>query len=130
MIALVLDALAAYRLTRLATADTILDGPRAAVVRLAYERQDWPDGQGSGAPATVWQEQLERVANAGGWSEYAMDDPDAPKLATLVTCRWCAGMWVSLGVVAARRLFPRTWPPLAKALAFSAGAALLAGLED
>lgn len=53
-----------------------------------------------------------------------------PKAAELITCRWCAGMWVSLGVVAARRLAPRLWDPLARALAFSAGAALLAALED
>lgn len=114
---LVLDALAAYRLTRLATADVLLATPRAAVVRRSYV---------GGPPFTVPTE----VVAAGGWVPYAQDDEGAPKLAVLVTCRWCAGMWVSLGVVVARRLFPRAWPPLAKALAFSAGAALLAGLED
>lgn len=117
MIALVLDALASYRLTRLATADVILDVRRAQVVRWAYV---------GSAPFSVPAE----VVNAGGWLEYAAEDREAPKLAVLVTCRWCAGMWVSLAVVIARRLFPRAWPPLAKALAFSAGAALLAGLED
>jgi hypothetical protein len=117
VIALVLDALAAYRLTRLATADTLLNVPRAQVVRWAYV---------GSAPYSVPPE----VVDAGGWVAFAMDDGEAPKLATLVTCRFCAGMWVSLAVVAARRLFPRAWPPMAKALAFSAGAALLAGLED
>jgi hypothetical protein len=123
VIPLLLDALAAFRLTRLVTADTILDQPRARIVRRAYERQDWP------SPA-AWSEHQQNVAAAGGWSDYAQDDLVAPKLATLVTCRWCAGVWVSFGVVAARRLVPRAWQPVAEALAFSAGAALLAGLED
>jgi hypothetical protein len=110
------DALATYRLTRLATADTLLDGPRDAVVRWAYHRAGlYPDVDD---------------ADPGGWAAMAMDDPAAPKLATLATCRWCAGMWVALGVVAARRLCPRLWPPLARALAYSAGAALFARLED
>lgn len=115
MIPLLLDALSAYRLTRLVTADTLLDGPRDAVVRWSYAHR-------SGAnPAE---------AECDGWADFAMSDPHAPKVATLLTCRFCAGMWVSLAVVAARRLFPRAWPPLAEALALSAGAALLAGLED
>lgn len=115
MIPLLLDALSAYRLTRLITADTLLDGPRDAVVAWSYRRQ--------GALMLA-------VSPAEGWSAFAMGDPDAPKLATLATCRWCSSVWIALGVVAARRLFPRAWPPLAEALAFSAGAALLAGLED
>lgn len=119
MTPLVLDALATYRLTRLATADTILTAPREAVVRYAYAR--W-------RPAGYLE--AEQLADVDGWAAVAEDDAGAPKLATLVTCRWCAGMWVGLGVVAARRLCPRLWPPLARALAYSAGAALLAGLED
>lgn len=114
---LLLDALSAYRLTRLITADTLLDGPRAQVVRYAYV---------GGPPFSVPPE----VVEAGGWVAYAMEDREAPKLATLITCRWCSSVWIALGVVAARRLFPRAWPPLAEALAFSACAALLAGLED
>ncbi len=125
MTALLLDALAAYRLTRLATADTILSGPRDKLVRDAYAR----DGRLAEATELADDEGV-HLAEPGGWAELAPLDPKAPKLATLVTCRWCAGMWVSLGVVAARRLCPRAWAPLATALAYSAGAALLAGLED
>lgn len=108
------DALATYRLTRLATADVILAAPRNAVCRWAYRNR------------------LTAVAGEGPqpWADLAMDDESAPKLATLVTCRWCAGMWVAFGVVAARRLFPRAWQPVARALALSAGAALVARLED
>jgi hypothetical protein len=51
---------------------------------------------------------------------------DPPKLATLVTCRWCAGMWIAAGVT----LAPRAWDPVARGLALSAGAVLLARLES
>lgn len=119
MIPLLLDALSAYRLTRLITADTILDGPRDALVKWSYGRRPnkpAPDLFDSRLP--------------GEWSTAAMDDPHAPKLATLVTCRWCSGAYVAAAVVIARRRFPRQWAPIAEALALSAGAALIAGLED
>ena len=35
-------------------------------------------------------------------------------------CAWCTSAWVAVGVVAARRLAPRVWGPVATALAFSA----------
>ncbi len=110
MTPLLLDFLAAFRLTRLITADSILDGPRDALVKMAYGNSD--------------------EANDGEWADFAMADPQAPPLAVLVTCRWCMGWWCALAVVIARRRFPRAWAPIAEALAFSAGAALLAGLED
>ncbi len=110
MIPLLIDFLSAYRITRLITADTILDGPRDAVVSWAYGKSG--------------------EADVGGWVDFAMADPQAPKLATLVTCRFCASVWIGFGIVIARRRFPRQWAPIAEALALSAGAALLAGLED
>lgn len=96
---LFVDALAAYRLTRLVTADTILDAPRDAIAT---------------------------------WSESGPDSSEAwrPKIGELVECRWCAGVWISLGVVAARRLAPAAWEPVARVLAFSTVAALLARAED
>lgn len=114
-VTLLLDALAAYRLTRLATADVIGQRPRAWFVRSAYRR------------AGV---RLPRPNPGETIVEAAVDDPCAPKLATLATCRWCAGFWVSALVVVARRLVPRAWDPLARALSLSAAAALLARLED
>jgi hypothetical protein len=112
------DALAAYRLTRLVTADTIADPLRDRWVEAAYVAQ----GRGErNRPSPDY---------PGAWAEVALTDDQPPKLAELVVCRWCAGMWVGLGVVAARRLAPRLWGPLADALALSAGAALLARLED
>lgn len=114
---LLVDAVAVYRLTRLATADTILDGPRDAIVEAAYV-------------AAGRAEAVRNEAEHFGWSDYAETDSDAPKMATLVVCRWCAGMWIAFGVVVLRRFVPRAWRPLAHALVFSAVAALLARLED
>jgi hypothetical protein len=108
---LVVDALATYRLVRLATADMISEPVRMAVVRSTGA--DVPEEE---PPATA-QEVVED-----------MDVP--PKLATLVTCRWCAGVWIAAGVTAARHLAPRTWDVAARGLALSAAAVLLARLES
>jgi len=51
-------------------------------------------------------------------------------LATLVTCRWCAGVWIAAGVMVARTAMPRAWQPVSQALALSAAAVLLSRLED
>lgn len=113
------DALAAFRLTRLATADTILDGPRDRIVEAAYTAAGRAEAS------------RPEPAEPGAWADVAVaDGGSAPKLATLVTCRWCAGFWCSLLVVVARRRGWRWWPPLAHALAYSAAAVLVANLED
>lgn len=120
---LVVDALAAYRLTRLVTADTLLARPRDAVVRWSYGRQDRRH-------LTLTTPNTDEP-HVGDWAEMAIaDEADAPKLANLVTCRWCTGVWVAAGVVAARRLAPRWWGPVADLLAVASGAALVAGLEQ
>jgi hypothetical protein len=64
------------------------------------------------------------------WDHLARTDPGAPKLATLVTCRFCAGVWISAGVVLARRYAPRYWRPISEVLTASAAAVLVANLED
>lgn len=107
---LVVDALATYRLVRLATADVISEPVRMAVVRGVGA--EVPDESG----ATTAQEVVEE-----------MDVP--PKLATLVTCRWCAGVWIAAGVTGARLLSPKTWDVASRGLALSAAAVLLARLE-
>jgi hypothetical protein len=48
------------------------------------------------------------------------------KLVELIECPWCTGFWVAVGVVAARRLVPAAWDPVARILAFSAAAGLVA----
>lgn len=108
---LAIDGLAAYRLTRLATADVISEPWRRSIVDRA-------------------------VANGGEEppeADTAQDVVDAlsepPKLARLITCRWCAGMWIAAGVVGARAVAPRAWSPVAKTLALSAAATLIARAE-
>lgn len=66
----------------------------------------------------------ERVRHAAMRS---VDSPGiAAKVNTLLSCPWCVGMWVSFGVVAARRLAPAAWTPVAAALAFSAVTGVIA----
>lgn len=108
---LVVDALATYRLTRLATADVISEPVRMAVLRRVGAEP--PPGQDD----PTAQEVVESLA-------------DPPRLATLVTCRWCAGIWIAGAVTAARALLPGTWQPVARGLALSSAAVLLARIED
>lgn len=125
------DALAAYRLTRLATADVITRPLRARLIALAYERRE----QQTFGDGRIRYDPLYRAHGQPPLTEAELDglpenDDDAPKLADFVKCRWCAGMWISGFVVVARRYAPRVWDPLARALALSAAAALIAGLEQ
>lgn len=87
--ALLVDALAVHRLTRLVTDDDITEP-----LRTAWETK---------AP---------------------------PWLAPLATCRWCASIHIAIAAVTLRRLAPRAWDPLARALALSSTGTLLARLED
>jgi hypothetical protein len=48
----------------------------------------------------------------------------------LVTCPWCLGFWVSVGVIAADTLVPKVWRPLALALAMSAAVGHLRKLDN
>jgi hypothetical protein len=113
-IELAVDVLATHRLTRLATVDVISEPVRQTAVTRLLRQSGVVERPGSEQTA---QDLVEAVK-------------DPPKLARLITCRWCAGIWIAAGVVAARLIAPRLWDPLAKGLAFSSGAALLAGLED
>ena len=115
---LLVDAGAAYRLTKLLTDDEITEEPRAALVRRSFA------GCGLEYDADENEVALDVV------QRYRVEHGPPPKLATLVTCRWCAGVWIGAGVVAARRLAPRAWQPLAEALSLAAAAALVAGLEQ
>jgi hypothetical protein len=109
--ALVVDLLATYRLTRLATADVISEPARMAVLRRV----------GAEPPPGEEDPTAQDVVDS-------MKDP--PRLATLVTCRWCAGMWIAAGVTAARLTAPRAWDVAARGLALSSAAVLLARFED
>lgn len=108
---LAVDALATFRLTRLVTEDYLTARPRERFIRHAYLSA----GKRLLPPA------LDRAA---GTLPYT--DTDPPKLAVLITCPWCSGVWVAAGVVLARHLAPTWWHPLSLVLAFSAVAGLLA----
>lgn len=95
-----MDALAAYRLTRLVTEDTITKPLRDEIVDRG---STVPGFAGTGQPGRGWR--------------YA---------AKLVECPWCAGFWIACGVTIARRVAPRVWEPVAVALATSAAVGALA----
>lgn len=124
---MLLDAVAAYRLTRLATADVITRPARAYLIRKAYEHRDGLPLRGS---SSLHLTPRQREHSDVEWDQMPEADDDAPKLADFVKCRWCTGVWISGLVVVARRYCPRAWDPLARLLALSAAAALLAGLEQ
>lgn len=46
-----------------------------------------------------------------------------------IRCPWCVSIWAAAGVVAARRLAPRSWGPVAMMLASSEVAGLAATLR-
>lgn len=128
---LALDALAVHRLTRLVTADSITRPMRALAIGLAYEPADTKlrieamnGSLGSQAQVDAgwitWTTDRE-------WEDRALADDDAPMLAELVTCRWCAGMWVALGVAVVRRT--RWWRAMRVVLALSSLGVLIAGAE-
>lgn len=48
----------------------------------------------------------------------AADAPDS-FLDRLVNCPWCAGVWVGMGVAAARAIAPRPWSVAARGLALA-----------
>jgi hypothetical protein len=119
-LALAVDALATFRLTKLVVDDQLTAEARDAVIEAAYE---------SAGRAREMRHLHPEVAESrmpSVWADCVVpNDDDPPKLAFLVTCPWCAGMWVALGVTALRSIAPRLWEPLARALALSAVAGLV-----
>lgn len=115
--ALVVDALATYRLTRLVTKDHLTADARGVLVATAYEATDTPPrGSDRWTPAE--------------WIDHArVGDPNPPAMARIVTCSWCAGVWVAAGVIAARTVAPRPWGLVARVLAAAAVAGFLAANE-
>jgi len=110
---LLVDAPATYRLARFATADVLSEPARKAVLRRV----------GADAPDGTEPDDLSA-------QEIVEELKDPSRLATLITCRWCAGVWIAAGVSSARMVAPRSWSPVARGPALSAGAVLLSGFED
>jgi hypothetical protein len=115
-LALILDVAACYRLTRLVTKDVLLVNWRDNMIRQAYKATDTPFNTG-------------QVIAPGDWAVLAEGDPDAPKLAKLVTCRWCMSIWVAAGILAGRRVAPRSWDAVARMLTIASAGALIARIE-
>lgn len=99
--ALTVNALAAYRLTRLWTRDSLPPLPRIRQ-HVLHKLDEIQDAKGS---------------------------PEPHPLAALVDCPWCVGFWISVGVAGAATVVPRAWRPIATALAFSAVVANIAVRE-
>ena len=108
---LVTDALVVHRLTRLVTKDVITQRPREAVIRRAY-----------GGP---------RMRGGLSWEDYAHSDPQPPPFAKLVTCSWCAGVWMAAVVALCGAVLPeRLWTLVSRMLATASVAGALALAED
>ena len=119
----VVDALAAYRLTRLVTHDVLTEPLRDAAIGRAYR------GRVTSAPTPRTTGALNSDGQPWTWADTVIHDPDPPKLATLVTCAFCASVYSAMFVVCARRVAPKMWDPAAKVFATAAVAALVFGLE-
>lgn len=113
---LALDCAAAYRITRFITKDSLLVNVRDDIIRKAYKASQTPF-------------EATQVTAPGDWAVLAEADPDAPKLATLITCRWCTGVYVAAGVMVARSVMPSRWDWMARLLTIASAAALIARLE-
>ncbi len=96
----VIDALAAARLSRLVRTDRITAPAREVVLARAYRRR-----------------RLTMHPSVSSWSDHAVLDRDPPKIAVLLDCPWCVGVWVAAAIAVAGRLAPRAWRPAARALA-------------
>lgn len=55
-----------------------------------------------------------------------LNDTQHPKLVELLGCVWCVSAYVAVGIVAARTFCPRRWQPVARALALSDVAGVVA----
>lgn len=127
----ILDAvvfgLAAHRATRLVTKDTITEKLRDRIVARAYgnprisTRFAFPEGDPDGDLAWI---------PDGGWSLYAEQDPNAPLLATLITCRWCASVHLMAGLLLFAVVAPKPARWLRYLLAGSSVAVLLSRIES
>jgi len=117
---LIVDVLAAARLSRLVTADKISQPLRRALIRWSY-RED--------REAVFGADRARMAGDCGAHDALVAFDDCPPWLAKLVTCPWCFGLWASFGVVALRGLSPCTARPVLRALALSEAAGILAGHE-
>jgi hypothetical protein len=126
----ILNALAAFRLTVLWVNDMLPPLPRirSAIMFWATERE---------AAQEKAALEADRAEQVGGTPRLRAPRArqelygNQPIITYLVTCFWCSGYWISLGVFLAACLTPLTvWAFLAVPLALSAVVGLLSRLAD
>jgi hypothetical protein len=118
---LLINILAAFRITRLVVADAFPLGEQRARFR-DWANQRWGPYRRTYAPEPDDTEPTARDARL-----LQVFDGDAP-LAYLLTCYWCAGLYVSV-LVALLASTGTWWLWLAVPLALSAAIGLLAALD-
>lgn len=116
IVELVVDGLAAYRLTKLLVADSITAPTRARIVERVYRAEA---RRRHVAVSDLIGQSVHPMGSDDWLDLVVLEGSDAPKLATLVSCQLCAGVWVAAVVVAARRTVPG-WPYIARGLAVAA----------
>jgi hypothetical protein len=133
---LAVNALVAYRLTRLWVSDMLPPLPR---VRMWIEdRSSAMWGPNRRKAAMLEQDPVGRYSDyPGGERQREADEltrnlyAHTPPIAYMVTCPWCSGFWISLVVALLASLIPlAVWAIPAVALAFSAVVGLLASITD
>jgi hypothetical protein len=109
----VVDALAVARITRLVVEDRVPFGKlRERLTSRAWKRA-LDDGEAHSIALTEGKSYV---------------DGEEPYLVELLSCPWCASIWVGFGVLLVRRL--PGWRPLAEVLAASEIAGLAATYVD
>lgn len=112
------DAIAAWRLTKLITQDEITRPIRERIIKKIYGGNlKHASNRVLGDPR-AWED-------GAGLSELAESDPEAPKLVKLVMCPACVGVYVGFGVMVLSRLAPKAWEPVSDALAMAAVAGVI-----
>lgn len=113
---LIINALVAYRLTRLWIDDQVPPLPWVREKIQAYADRDFRESTSENSTIEAWSRKVERYGQ--------------PPVMFLINCYWCAGFWISIGTVLAASLLPvSVWPFVALPLALSAIVGLL-GTRD
>jgi uncharacterized protein DUF1360 len=150
-LALLINILVAYRLTRLWVDDMLPPIPRVrwAIETWAFARQQRRDLAAREAdmrdPAHLAEvDEAGKRALRGGYQAAHVIGPreraeeqrihrsgGQPSLVYLIQCHWCAGFWIGLAVFLAASLLPAVaWTVLAVPLALSATTGLIAGRAE
>lgn len=130
-LAFVVDLLAAYRLTRLVTADLVGGALiRWPITRWAYRDRD-DDVLGPLGPQLddMVDEDMHEARAMRGHGDH--DNPELPpSIVVVLRCRWCFGFYVGLAVAALRWGVPDVWEWVGLGLALSCAGPLVSVLED